>query len=160
MTPVLIALGSNLGDRRLNLRRAIHHLKESVALSRLSRVWETAPVDSPPGSGPFFNMVAAGVTRLGPAELLDKLHAIELRLGRRRRRPNEPRIIDLDLILYGASLVRRPEVTVPHPRFRDRSFVLSPLADLGLIWVDPRTGQPLSRLHGSGRVKPVGRLYD
>lgn len=160
MTPVLIALGSNLGDRRVSLRRAVEHLKSAVRLIRLSRVWETAPVDAPAGSGPFLNMVAAGVTELGPNELLDELHAIEARMGRVRRYPNEPRIVDLDLILHGASLLRSEAATVPHPRFRDRGFVLQPLSDLRLGWVDPTTGRPLRWLRGSGAVEATGLLYE
>ncbi|MGH9458997.1 MAG: 2-amino-4-hydroxy-6-hydroxymethyldihydropteridine diphosphokinase [Thermoanaerobaculia bacterium] len=143
MTPVVIALGSNLGDRVLHLRRAIDRIRERVDIVRISRVHETAPVDAPEGSGPFLNMVVAGATRLGPEELLAFLHEIEADLGRRRRQRNEPRIIDLDLIFYGAHLVRGGEIVVPHPRWRQRRFVLDPLAELRLPWVDPESGVPL-----------------
>ena len=159
MTSVLIALGSNLGDRRLNLRRAIEHLKLAVNLARLSPVWETAPVDAPEESGPFLNMVAAGSTSLGPEELLAELHEIERRLGRKRRRRAEPRNVDLDLILHGATLRRSGGLVVPHPRFRERAFVLAPLADLGLSWVDPSTGRPLKWLRVEGDVEVAGSLY-
>lgn len=159
MTPVLIALGSNLGDRRVSLRRAVELLKGSIRLARLSDVWETAPVDAPEGSCPFLNMVAAGVTRSGPEELLDELHQIERRMGRVRRQVNEPRRMDLDLILYGAVVQCSKNATVPHPRFRDRAFVLRPLEDLRLGWIDPATGRPLRWLRGSGSVERVGPLY-
>ena len=131
---VLIALGSNLGDRALNLRRALDAMRGAVSLVRLSPVHETEPVDAPPGSPSFLNMVAAGWTSLGPAELLGELQAIETRLGRRRTVRNAPRTIDLDLILYSAVAMRTDRLTLPHPRFRQREFVLQPLRELELPW--------------------------
>ena len=132
---VLIALGSNLGDRALNLRRALDALGRVVSLVRLSPVHETEPVDAPPGSPPFLNMVAAGWTHLAPAALLAELQAIEARLGRRRSIRNAPRTIDLDLILYSAVAMRTERLTLPHPRFREREFVMQPLRELELPWM-------------------------
>ncbi|HUP49401.1 MAG TPA: 2-amino-4-hydroxy-6-hydroxymethyldihydropteridine diphosphokinase [Thermoanaerobaculia bacterium] len=129
---MVIALGSNLGDRRWNLRRAIHALGRVVRLVRVSSVYETDPVDAPPGSPRFLNMVVAGLTPLAPHELLGELLAIEARLGRVRRGRNAPRRIDLDLILYGARRIRTAELVVPHPRYQQREFVLAPMRELGL----------------------------
>src|SRR5258708_15160209 len=95
---VLIALGSNLGDRALFLRRAIDELRHVIHVVRVSRFIETEPVDAPPPK--YLNAVVAGYTRLSPQSLLDALHTIEPRLGRRRPTRNAPRIIDLDLILH------------------------------------------------------------
>lgn len=99
----MIALGSNLGNRELHLRRAIHELRHSVRIVRISSVMETAAVDAPEGSPPFLNMVIAGYTSLSPHALMEELLSVERCLGRVRTRiKNEPRIIDLDLIVYGA----------------------------------------------------------
>ena len=134
---VLIALGSNLGDRVLNLRRAVDALAPFVRVVRISSVIETEPVDAPPGSPHFLNMVLAGHTSLPPAALLDHLLAIETQLGRRRTRVrNAPRTIDLDLIRHSAHRVRTARLTLPHPRYRERAFVVKPLRELRLGWAD------------------------
>jgi 2-amino-4-hydroxy-6-hydroxymethyldihydropteridine diphosphokinase len=130
----VIALGSNRGDRALHLRRALHLLGDVVRLVRVSAIHETDPVDAPPGSPPFLNMAVAGWTTIPPHELLRALLAIESRLGRVRRERNGPRTIDLDLILYGAYRIRTNDLTLPHPRFREREFVLEPMRELGLTW--------------------------
>jgi 2-amino-4-hydroxy-6-hydroxymethyldihydropteridine diphosphokinase len=130
---VIIALGSNLGDRRYHLRRAIDALSKSMRVVRVSSIHETAPVDAPSGSPPFLNMVVAGYTRLEAEELLAHMLDIETRLGRAPRRVrNEPRVIDLDLILDGARRMRTRFLTLPHPRAHERAFVMEPLAELGL----------------------------
>jgi 2-amino-4-hydroxy-6-hydroxymethyldihydropteridine diphosphokinase len=137
---VVIALGSNLGDRLYNLRRAIDELQRVISVVRLSSVSATAPVDAPPGSPDFLNMVVAGYTRLSPEALLLSLQNIEHRLGRVRGVRNAPRTIDLDLILHGANLRRSRALILPHPRYRERDFVMRPLRELGLGWCDPATG--------------------
>jgi 2-amino-4-hydroxy-6-hydroxymethyldihydropteridine diphosphokinase len=135
---VLIALGSNLGDRALFLRRAISSLRDVVHVVRVSSFIETDPVDAPPPK--YLNAVVAGYTDLSPAALLEALHAIESRLGRRRSTRNAPRVIDLDLILHSANLIRTRMLTVPHPRYLAREFVLAPMRELNLGWRDPATG--------------------
>ena len=101
---------------------------------RISTIRETAAVDAPPGSPPFLNMVVAGHTTVPPLDLLRSLLAIESRLGRVRRGiRNEPRIIDLDLILYGAVRMHTRELTLPHPRYRQREFVLTPMREIGSV---------------------------
>jgi len=135
LNSVLIALGSNLGDRRYNLMRAIHALRDVVRVVRVSAIRETAPVDAPPGSPPFLNAVVAGYTTLSPESLLDALLAIESRHGRVRRGiRNEPRVIDLDLIFHGAHRMRTERLTLPHPRYREREFVMTPMRELRLDW--------------------------
>jgi len=141
---VVIALGSNLGDRRRNLFRAIEELRRVITVVRVSSIHETDPVDGPEGSPQFLNMVIAGYTTLSPEQLLAGLHDIEHRLGRVRGARNAPRTIDLDLILHGANLRRSRELTLPHPRYRERDFVMIPLRELRLGWRDPVTGQRLS----------------
>ena len=103
-----------------------------VRLVRISSVYETAPVDAPPHSPDFLNMAVSGLSRLGPQELLEQLLAIEARLGRVRRGRNAPRVIDLDLVLFGARRIRTSRLVVPHPRFRERQFVLAPMGEVVL----------------------------
>jgi 2-amino-4-hydroxy-6-hydroxymethyldihydropteridine diphosphokinase len=134
MTPrtIVVALGSNLGDRALNLRRAVHALREVMRVVRVSPVIETEPVGAPAGSPDFLNMAVSGWTVLPPLDLLRALLAIEKRLGRVRRGRNEPRVIDLDLILHDAHRMRTRELTLPHPRAHEREFVLTPLRAIGV----------------------------
>ncbi len=90
-------------------------------------------------------------TAAGP--LLDGLKRIEQGLGRRRSVRNAPRIIDLDLIFYGGVIIRERGLQIPHPRYRTREFVLAPLRDLSLPWVDPSTGAQITSLRGEGIVR-------
>ena len=135
---VLIALGSNLGDRALFLRRAVSQLSQAVHVVRVSNFIESDPVDAPPPK--YLNAVVAGYTDLSPTALLEILHKIEWRLGRRRTTRNAPRVIDIDLILHSANLIRTHTLTIPHPRYLDREFVLGPVRELNLGWRDPATG--------------------
>jgi 2-amino-4-hydroxy-6-hydroxymethyldihydropteridine diphosphokinase len=127
---VVIALGSNLGDRRWYLRRAVDALRRVISVVRVSSVIETDPVDAPPPK--FLNMVVIGHTDLSPEKLLDALQEIETRLGRRRTTRNAPRVIDLDLILHSANRRRSARLTLPHPRYRERDFVMRPLREVWL----------------------------
>ena len=128
-----IALGSNLGARLENLRRAVSLLTSGgeVRLLAAAPVYETQPVDCAPGSGAFYNSVIEVESDLGPHELLRTLLRIEAELGR----PNahgfhEPRSIDLDLLYAGDSRVDDATLTLPHPRIARRRFVMQPLADI------------------------------
>lgn len=130
---VVIALGSNLGDRRYQILRALHDLRTIVRLVRVSALHETEPFGAPAGSPDFLNAVAVGYTALPPVEFLRELLAIELRLGRVRRGVrNAPRTIDLDLIVHGGHRISTREFVLPHPRAHERSFVMDPLRELGL----------------------------
>lgn len=140
---VLIALGSNLGNRIVNLRRATGELQNVLSIVRISSVIETKAVDAPPGSPDFLNMVAAGFTRLTPEALLVRMQEIEHRLGRARGARNAPRTIDLDLILHSANVRRSRFLTLPHPRYLQRDFVMRPLRELQLGWRDPVSGRLL-----------------
>ena len=131
---VAIALGSNLGDRALTLRRAVDELRHIVHIVRVSSFLETEPIDAPPGSPRFLNAVVVAYTPLAPLQLLEAMQTIESRLGRRRTRVrNAPRTIDLDLIFHSAHRARTPRLTLPHPRYREREFVMKPL---GEVWPD------------------------
>lgn len=158
-TSCVISIGSNQGDRLLNLRRAIARLQGVLSIVRLSSVFQSEPVGCPPGSPDFLNMVVLGSSALATGRLVSALLSIESRLGRMRRQINAPRTVDLDLILYGALMVRSPLVEVPHPRFVDREFVLAPMRELNLAWRDPRSGKPVAGMKGSGQVRRIGSVY-
>jgi 2-amino-4-hydroxy-6-hydroxymethyldihydropteridine diphosphokinase len=143
---VAVAIGSNLGDREAHVQFARVRLGALLDNFDMSSVYETAPVGVPEGQPPFLNAAAIGRTRLQPAEFLAALLAIEKECGRERPFRGAPRTLDLDLILFGDQIVDRPGLIVPHPRFRDRSFVLEPLAEIAADLRDPVTGKTVGEL--------------
>jgi len=125
-----IGLGSNEGDRLRNLRLACVALSDcGMGILRASSVYETEPVDLREQSW-FLNCVIQVETSFGPLRLLQKLAQIEQELGRKRRRPKGPRTIDLDILLYGNSIIQEEHLTVPHPELHRRRFVLLPLREI------------------------------
>lgn len=149
MDRVAIALGSNLGDRAAHLDFAVTRLAQSIQDLRVSRYYETQPVDVPDAQPPFLNAACVGDTTLSARELLTMLHAIEAERGRERPFQNAARTLDLDLILFGSEVIDEPGLVVPHPRFRERRFVLEPLAGIAPDLVDPVTGSTVAALFGS-----------
>ena len=143
---VAIALGSNLGDREAQLRGAITALSPLLAQLQVSSFHETEPVDVVGLQPLFLNAAAVGDTQLSASQILDVLLTIEQRFGRERPYERAPRTIDLDLILYGDQIINTPTLRVPHPRFRERLFVLEPLAEIAAEWIDPVTGKTISQL--------------
>ena len=151
--PIAVALGSNLGDREQHLIDAARRLARVVSGLRLSTFIDTAPVGV--GEQPqFLNAAAVGETGLSARALLQTMLEIERHGGRERPFPGAPRSVDLDLILYGGLVIDEPGLVVPHPRFRERQFVLAPLAELAAEWKDPVTrltvGELLQRVQASG----------
>ncbi len=142
MARVGISLGSNLGDRPAHLRAAVAAL-ERVRNSPhllLSSVYETDPVDCPPGSGAFLNAVIEIETGYSPLDLLAHTQAIERELGRPSlHQRNAPRTVDLDLLYYDQVRLAEPDLTLPHPRMWERVFVLTPLAEIRPDLVPPGT---------------------
>ena len=131
MSVAYVGLGSNLGEREENLRAALTRMERELGPLRSSGFRETKPVgviDQPK----FVNAVAEVRTELPPRELLELLVAIERELGRDRRKERRwgPRLIDLDLLLYGDEVIDEPGLTIPHPRLAERRFVLEPLHEL------------------------------
>lgn len=145
MVPVAIALGSNLGDRERYLADGLAALAPVVNRLRVSTFHETAPIGV--GVQPtFLNAIAVGETSLPARQLLDRMLDVEHRFGRERPFAGAPRTLDLDLIVYGGSIVDEPGLAVPHPRFRQRRFVLEPLVEVAADWIDPVTGRRMDEL--------------
>jgi 2-amino-4-hydroxy-6-hydroxymethyldihydropteridine diphosphokinase len=143
---VVVGLGSNLGDRQAHLDRAIAHLARHLAALRVSSVHETDPVGVPGDQPRFLNAVAVGETTLDARALLSELLAIEREAGRERPYAGAARTLDLDLILFGDRIIDEPHLTVPHPRFRERRFVLEPLVEIAPDVRDPMTGWTVAEL--------------
>jgi len=146
-----IALGSNLGDSAQILRAALARLQQLSDRPLLqSALWQTTPVDCPPGSPLFLNAVAGLLPRLAetPESLLAKLQALETEFGRQPKKvPNEARRLDLDLIAFGNEVRHTPKLTLPHPRAHQRRFVLEPLCEIAPGLILP------------GQIKPVKELF-
>jgi 2-amino-4-hydroxy-6-hydroxymethyldihydropteridine diphosphokinase len=145
---VAIALGSNLGDRHAHLHQAIADLLSSATLTDLSvsSFIETLPVGVPGTQPPFINGALVGTTTLDARPLLEYLLTLERKLGRTRPYDRAPRTMDLDLILYGEQRINETGLIVPHPRFRERRFVLEPLAEIAPELCDPVTGRTVAEL--------------
>ncbi len=144
---VFVALGSNLGDRRAHLCAAVEGLPGVVAVSG---VYETDPVGGPGGQPPYLNAVVELETDLSPRALLGIGQGLEAAAGRVRDTRWGPRTLDVDILLVGDLTVDEPDLTVPHPRLRERAFVLVPLHDVAPDLVGRR---PVD-----GSVRPAGRL--
>lgn len=152
-----LGLGSNLGDRSAHLRRAVNQLRAGnrVPVTAVSRVYETSPVGGPPGQGPYLNVVVglAVPSAADPYQLLEECRRLEAAAGRVRAVRWGPRTLDADVLWIDGISLADPELTVPHPRWRERRFVLAPLAELAPDLVDQQA------LDGAGgQVMVVGTL--
>lgn len=134
-----IGLGSNLGDSVRNLRAAIRMLEDSAIAVLPSPVYRTEPVGfrSQP---PFYNAVCRVTTRQTPFELMERLLGIEAEIGRRRVFRNAPRMMDMDILLFGRQVLNTPPLVLPHPRMTEREFVLRPLFDIAPNLKHPVSG--------------------
>lgn len=142
-----IALGSNLGDRRENLRTALKELDSlpTIDIGRVSSVYETAPVGMTE-QPKFLNMAAEISTSLSAHELLEAMLQVENQMGRERTVRWGPRVIDLDLLVYGSSQIDMPGLIVPHPRLQERAFVLRPLMEIAPNLILPGDGESVESL--------------
>ena len=145
---VYVALGSNLGDRLVNLKQAIASLSPQIEVRAKSRVYETPPwghKDQPA----FLNQVIKGNTYVEPVPLIKHLKRLEVALGRVPSFQNGPRIIDLDILFYDELTLNTPPILLPHPRLQERGFVLMPLSDIAPNLVHPTLGKTVSQMLAS-----------
>ena len=146
MPRIAIALGSNLGDRRQHIETAIDLLMPHLRQALVSSFLDTEPEGVSDEQPRYLNAALVGEAQLLPQAMLKRLLSIEEQLGRTRPYWGAPRIIDLDLILYGDVQLREPGIQVPHPRFRERKFVLGPLNEIAPELIDPVTGKTIGEL--------------
>lgn len=142
---VYLALGSNLGDRPGNIRRAVDLLRGVSSGLRLSPLYETEPAGFA-SQPPFLNAACGMWTGLDPFALFHEMRRIQDDVGGQHTFPNAPRALDIDLLLYDRLVMETPLLTIPHPRMADRDFVLRPLADLAPAYEHPRLGAMVAEL--------------
>jgi 2-amino-4-hydroxy-6-hydroxymethyldihydropteridine diphosphokinase len=143
---VFLSLGSNLGDRAEHLRAGVLGLTaRGISIVRCATVYSTEPRDilNQPW---FLNTVLQGETQLSPDDLLSVCLEVERQNGRTREQNKGPRTLDIDILFYGNAIIRKSELTVPHPAFPTRRFVLVPLAEIAPDFVDPVSGKTISQL--------------
>lgn len=154
---VTLALGANLGDRAANIRQALVALAKVIQIEQTSFLYETPPayvVDQPR----FLNAVCRGLTSLQPLELLNACEQIMAQMGRVRERRYGPRLIDLDILLYGDAIVDLPHLTIPHARMAERDFVLEPLCDIAPDEIHPRVGKSMRALKDALAATPLPKV--
>ena len=127
---VYLSLGSNLGDRAANLREAIRRLAAMGVVAAVSTFYETEPVEVTSQQPWFLNCAVALETELMPKQLLSRALTLEQSMGRRRTKIRGPRVIDIDIVLFGNAVVDTLELSIPHPAMQRRRFVLAPLAEI------------------------------
>jgi 2-amino-4-hydroxy-6-hydroxymethyldihydropteridine diphosphokinase len=143
---VYLGLGSNVGDSEVLLQSALHSLDSpELKLLRVSSIYETEPIGLREQRW-FLNLVAEFETELFPKQLLHRLHKIELELGRQRTVLNGPRTVDIDILLYGNFAIHTEGLEIPHPRYRERRFTLTPLAELNPDLRDPVTRKTVAEM--------------
>ena len=144
--PVAISLGSNVGNRLEHLEHAIAALSRELQSVTVSSIVESQAAELALGQPAYLNAVVTGETSLCARALLDRLLSLENERGRARPYAMAPRTLDLDLLLYGSSVIDEDGLIVPHPRFRTREFVLGPLASIAPEMVDPVTNKTVTQL--------------
>jgi len=145
MATVYLCFGSNLGERRKNLTRALTLLSKKVKLEKISSIYETEPVgykEQPL----FLNLVCQISTNLSPEKLLHLAKTIENKMGRVPSFPNSPRPIDIDILFYDDQIINTQDLVIPHPRITERAFVLVPLAEIAPIFVHPQLSKSIAEL--------------
>ncbi len=149
-----IALGSNLGDRRRNMKSAIDRIGRmtGVRVTKISSFLETEPVGGPP-QGMYLNAAIEIDCSLSAGQLLSELMRIESELGRKRLGKCFPRTIDLDILLFGGEVIDEPELQVPHPRMHERGFVLDPLNEIAPEVIHPVIGSTVAELRRALRER-------
>lgn len=159
MITVYIALGTNIGEREENLRAALQYLPDvGVHIRRVSSVYETEPLDYLDQDW-FLNAALEGATELDALDLLRALRVIESQMGSRKTIPKGPRLIDLDVLLYGRETLDTPELQVPHPRMLERRFVLVPLAEIAPTLRHPAWPAGVTQLLAAARDRSAVKKF-
>ncbi len=156
---VYFSIGSNLGDRYGNLRRAVDMLQQHMTVTAVSPVYSTEPwgdSDQPE----FLNACVGAVTDLTPEQLLQQVKLIEAEMGREPTRHWGPRLIDIDILYYNKLLLDEDDLSIPHRYIAERAFVLSPLADIIPDYVDPRTLDSVQAMLDAVDTKGVERVFE
>lgn len=157
MSIIYLGLGSNMGDRADNICKALELLNEHMQVDRTSSFYETEPWGYR-NQAMFLNAVCRASTDLSPREVLTLAQEIERKLGREPSFRNAPRPIDIDIIMYDNKVIAEPDLSVPHPRLKERAFVLVPLAEIAPELVHPEEGKTMKHLvsqaRGKGTVRP------
>jgi 2-amino-4-hydroxy-6-hydroxymethyldihydropteridine diphosphokinase len=126
---IYLGLGSNLGSREDNLKKAIDEISHRLKMIKVSSIYDTAPIGDE-NQPRYLNMVCEVFTTLPPPSLMALLQGFELKLGRLPAKKNAPRPIDIDILIFGTTVLNTPELTIPHPRMAEREFVLAPFAEI------------------------------
>jgi 2-amino-4-hydroxy-6-hydroxymethyldihydropteridine diphosphokinase len=158
MTTIYLSLGSNLGNRARNIYDALRRLGSHIRIDKISSLYETEPVgitDQPW----FLNLVCRGETDLTPEALLDVAKTIEREMGRQKGVRFGPRLIDIDILLYGNLVLDLPQLKIPHPRLHERGFVLIPLGELAPHLFHPALKRDVTQLRKAARSLEVVRPY-
>lgn len=158
-SPVALAIGSNLGDRLAALKAAVVALRPFVAIDKISPVYET-PAAYAADQPVYLNAVLVGTTMLEPLALLWTLKDLEIELGRTPTYRFGPRVIDIDIVLYGDTVLHVPELTIPHASMAERDFVLRPLADIAPDWRHAVTGLTVTEMVAVLPDEPIICLGD
>ncbi|MQG21011.1 MAG: 2-amino-4-hydroxy-6-hydroxymethyldihydropteridine diphosphokinase [SAR202 cluster bacterium] len=145
MTNIFLGLGTNIGDRKNNLCDTVIQLQPEISIDQMSSMFETKPVghlDQPD----FLNMVIRARTDLDIHDLLEKAKLVEAQLGRENTIRYGPRIIDIDILLYGDKQFTSPNLVIPHPRMLERAFVMIPLAEIAPLLIIPGASKPAAEI--------------
>jgi len=161
---VLIALGSNLGNRRKNIFNAIEKIKKNIEIMRISTLYRTEPQEGVSGNW-FLNGVLSGKTCLSPEELLEFLQSVEQEMGRpENHKKNTARTIDLDILFYDNCIIKKPHLRIPHPKINTRDFVLKGLVEIAPDFEHPEVKTTIKQMwkemtNGDSRNKVPDKKY-
>jgi 2-amino-4-hydroxy-6-hydroxymethyldihydropteridine diphosphokinase len=156
--PVYLGLGSNLGEKQEYLKRALDYISQRMRVEKASSIYDTEPIGSNPDQPRFLNLVCRVTTSVPPNMLLFLTKGIESKLGRLPGPKDGPRVIDIDILLYGDQIIDLPDLKIPHPRMLERAFVLVPLVEIAPEAVHPVEKKTIKEIFDSRKVGTQGVL--